>query len=386
MATWRPQTFTKEATQADVDPQIVSSARKIGEAIVAVHPDLPPIFTLRHLAHLSDVDYGFLRAVVARRGIDPYRVFKVRKRAVPGESFRRFRVICVPSPSLMQVQQWICKNILALIRPHASSVAYSKGNKLVEAARVHCEARWLIKMDVRNFFESINEIAVYRVFRACGYQALVAFELTRICTRIGDTSGRKNADRWAVTKKRDGIPDYARVWKMGHLPQGAPTSPMLANLAVRNFDLRLENLADENGLYYTRYADDITLSSAADLKRSIAGRLIGQITHSMSRHGLSPNATKTRIVPPGARRVVLGLLIDGPTPRLTREFKLSMRQHLYYLEHEEVGPAAHAASRGFVAIAGMKNHLLGLAAFAKQIEPAYGDQVTARLLAVPWPV
>lgn len=386
MATWRPQTFSKDAAKTAVDPEIISRARKVGEAVVAVHPELPPIFTLRHLAHLSGVDYGFLRAVVSRRNAAPYRVFRIRKRAIPGDAFRRFRVICVPHPPLMQVQRWICQNILALIRPHAASVAFSKGDTLVEAARLHCGSRWLIKMDVRNFFESINEIAVYRVFRACGYQALVAFELTRLCTRAGSPGLRKNSDRWRVTKERKVISDYTRLWRMGHLPQGAPTSPMLANLAVRNFDRQLESIAKDHGLYYTRYADDITFSSTTDIARGTAGQIIGQVSHAMVRHGLSPNATKTRIATPGSRRVVLGLHVEGPAPRLCREFKLNMRRHLHYLEKDGVGPAGHAAARGFVAISGLKHHLLGLASYARQIEPAYGNQMTSRLLAVAWPV
>ena len=48
-------------------------------------------------------------------------------------------------------------------------MAFSPGDTLVAAASPHCGCKWLVKMDVRNFFESINEIAAYRVFRSLGY-------------------------------------------------------------------------------------------------------------------------------------------------------------------------------------------------------------------------
>ena len=83
---------------------------------------------------------------------------------------------------------------------------------------------------------------------------------------------------------------------------------------------------------------------------------------------------------------MLGLLVDSAEPRLTREFKSKMRQHLYYLESPDVGPLRHAERRGFSAVAGMKNHLLGLAAYALQIEKDYGEALVKRLRAVSWPV
>ncbi len=63
-----------------------------------------------------------------------------------------------------------------------------------------------------------------------------------------------------------------------------------------------------------------------------------------------------------------------------------MRMHLYYLKHAEVGPLRHAERRGFSSIAGLRNHLLGLAAYAIQIEMEYGLELKARLEAIQWPL
>ena len=63
-----------------------------------------------------------------------------------------------------------------------------------------------------------------------------------------------------------------------------------------------------------------------------------------------------------------------------------MQQHLYYLESPDVGLLKHAYQRGFSAVAGMRNHLLGLAAYACQVEKDYGEALVKRLRAVPWPL
>ena len=59
-----------------------------------------------------------------------------------------------------------------------------------------------------------------------------------------------------------------------HLPQGAPTSPALANLSAYRLDLRLAGLAESAGIVYSRYADDLALSSSAFLGRAQVERLV----------------------------------------------------------------------------------------------------------------
>ena len=117
---------------------------------------------------------------------------------------------------------------------------------------------------------------------------------------------------------------------MGHLPQGAPTSPMLANLAVSALDERLSMLAEKHGLIYTRYADDMMFSTNDNSwERSVTPNFIGAVYKELGAEGLSPNVAKTVVSSPGARRIVLGLLVDKDTPRLTRHFRSQLRQHLY---------------------------------------------------------
>lgn len=386
MTKWRPQPYRRQGESKGINPQILDNAIAAGQAVIDVDAALPPVFTLRHLAHLTGADYGLLRAIIKRAIENPYRVFRIRKR--PSESGeRRYRTICAPDPALLGVQRWIAEYILSRGRTHSASTAYSKGSRLIAAAEPHCECRWLIKLDVKNFFESISEISAYRAFRRLGYQPLVAFELSRLSTRLGSSTVLRRRKRW----RKDNMTQHQVIQaykhsRMGHLPQGAPTSPMLANLAMVTFDEQLSVLAARHGVTYTRYADDIALSTCQqNFNRSLAAKLIGQVYALMGKHGLSPNRTKTRVVPPSGRKVVLGLLVDGKAPRLTREFKSALRMHLHFLRHPEVGPASHAARRGFASVAGLRNHLVGLLSFAQQIEPEYAKARDKEFASVNWP-
>lgn len=386
MADWRPQHYRKNGLELGVDPTTLENSISAAEVITSVDPRLPPVLTLKHLAHLTDADYGLLRAIVSRQDEDPYRVFRIRKR--PSENGeKRFRTICVPDPSLLRVQRWIAQEVVALGRPHSASTAYSKGSRIIEAAKPHCGCRWLIKLDVRNFFESITEISAFRAFRRFGYQPLVAFEMTRLCTRLGGRTLLRRRKRWTDSGREKNYPiRIYRRHRMGHLPQGAPTSPMLANLAMVDFDAKVSAIALEAGLTYTRYADDLAFStSAVRFDRLQASQLIGKIYAVMGDYGLSPNSTKTRVLGPGTRKTVLGLLVDGAQPRLSREFKANLRMHLYYLQHPAIGPTIHAARRGFTAVGGLRNHVRGLISYARQIEPAYAALRETEFYKVRWP-
>lgn len=392
MTLWNSQLFRADARKNGTSEDVIARAIAIAESTIAVNRELPPIFSLRHIAHLVDVDYGFLRAAVSRKLREPYRVFRIGKRpSRNGE--QRYRTITVPCAELRKVQGWVSQAILSKVRPHPASVAFSKGDRLIAAAAVHTNSQWLIKLDVSDFFESISERSVYKVFRSLGYQPLVSFELARICTRLGGPSTHASSFRWrSVEGKWASIGCYSvksirGLPTVGHLPQGAPTSPMLANLAMIEFDARIVSIAERYGLRYTRYADDIALSTCdKNYTRSRCHRVIREIYSEMSREGLLPNLAKMRITPPGGRKVVLGLTVDGDRPRLPREFKANLRQHLYYLNKSDIGPVHHARARGFDSVSGLRNHLLGLASFAKQIDDEFGRSFTKSLNAIDWPV
>lgn len=383
MSAWRSQPYIAEGKSRGISDDILQNAVSTAAYTLSVNRQLEPILTLGHLAQLAQTDYALLRAIASRRFNDPYKVFRIKKRPSSDEE-RRFRVICVPDPQLMQTQRWLAQRVLAHGTPHDASFAYAPGSKIIDAARQHCEARWLIKLDIKNFFESISEIDVYRVFRELGYQALVSFEMARLCTRLGTETLARMRSRWrAAGQKYNAVPEYRR-FRLGHLPQGAPTSPMLANMAVRSLDQRITSLALELGLTYTRYADDLALSTKAKMfSRENAQHVIKSVYRIIGTEGFSPNVTKTALISPGARKIVLGLLVNGKVPRLSREFRQTLRQHLYFLS--TVGPVEHARKRGFAAVAGLRHHVEGLVRFASGIDGEFGRACSVQLKSVKWP-
>ncbi len=379
---WDSQTFIAGARSANVDPAIISAALGHANAIRSVSTDLPVVFTLAHLAHLSGVSQRYL-VEVAGRGIDPYRDYIARKRQAPSDSAvsRRYRTICMPDPELKKVQRWLQQNMLSKIRPHAASTAYSEHDTVCAAASRHVNARWLLKIDIERFFESIKEPYIASVFERLGYPDLLSFQLARLCTRLPSVKSRKE-----IFKRRSkpalGLMQYEWI---GFLPQGAPTSPHLANLVMRRFDGRVMAAARKAGLRYSRYSDDMIFSTTGSFSRGQAEAFVHDIYDILGAYGFEANRTKTSIAAPGARKIVLGLLVDRDKPRLTRDFRANIEMHLHYLERQGFGPVRHAKARKFDSVIGLRHHLEGLVAFASQIDRPYGNRLKGRLRAIMWP-
>lgn len=383
MSDWRPQLYRSQAKAVGVTEDVVRAANKTATAIRRANNRVPVVLTLNHLSQLSGVPYGFLRKVVSRELLDPYRAFQLLKRPLPDEPVR-FRRITVPHPPLMNAQKWIASKILVHGRVHDASVAFAPKSTLLGATQPHCQAQWLIKIDVKSFFESVSERLVYRAFRDLGYEPLVAFEMTRICTRVGSIEYRRKIKSWSVDKnlwptiKAYGFP------LMGHLPQGAPTSPMLANLSVVPLDEAIQKIADANGLTFTRYADDLALSTtSSNFSRDDAQAIIFEVYQKLQWFGLKPNLLKTVVSPPGTRKILLGLYVDRDVPRLSRNYKSNLRKHLYYLN--KFGPSEHASRCKSASVYGLKAHIEGLISHAAQIEPDYAALCYERLSTVDWP-
>ncbi|MBC58962.1 MULTISPECIES: reverse transcriptase family protein [Rhodobacterales] len=387
MRTWNSQRYFAEGLAAGVDESILNNAIATAEHTLRQPSPGPPILTLGHLGHLAGVDVGILKTYASRQDADPYREFSIRKRPIPGQP-PRYRTIAVPEPPLLRVQTWIASEVLRHAPCHSASTAFAPGSRLAQAAARHCRAVWMVKIDLRNFFESLTEIDVHRVFLERGYQPLVAFELARLCTRLRDKHRNDTAvlpQRRTPKFRHSSLTSLYPRDLLGVLPQGAPTSPMLANLAVRDLDERLTAIAKTFGVRYSRYADDLTFSTTRkSFGRSRAHDLVGRVYETLAARGLAPNQSKTTIVSPGARKVVLGLLVDGDTPKLTRDFRSRLRKHLYHISAPDQGPVQHAARRGFASVEGLRQHLLGLIAFAGQIDPVYAAKCRAILDSSDW--
>jgi len=372
---WNPQQYRVAGIEQGIPSDSIEAAIVQAEAVIRRVPSLPAILTLKHLSLRAQVDYRILRGIVEREQ-ESYRSFVLKKRS------GGWRQINIPSPLLMRTQKWIAVHVLRDQPVHQDSFAFAPDSSIVKCANRHTGAKWLVKMDITDFFGSINELQAFRVFRTLGYQPLVCFELARICTYLPRKSRRYSQRSWVVWRKHPTISAYQQKY-FGRLAQGAPTSPMLSNLFMYKLDEQIAALALSSGLTYTRYSDDLTFSTRNDFDRRRATELVSNVSKVLRRAGLSPNAKKTVIVPPGARKVVLGLLVDGASPRLSREFKNKLRQHLYFLE--SVGPFKHASVREFESVGGLYRHVRGLIDFSNMIEPVYAAELLRRFLAIAWP-
>jgi RNA-directed DNA polymerase len=351
-----PNLYRSEGAKRAIDPLIVERALQQAEAVE--RKKLPALLSLAHLAHLTAIKYAYLREIVERK-TDPYKPFRIGKRK--GGT----RLISAPEPLLLALQRWITKNILNKIDVHHASCAYAPKSSPAKCAMRHLGAAWLVKVDIHDFFENITERAAWRVFRSAGYQPLVSLELARLCTRVphGATA---LSDKWYLRNlNRYSIKPY-RARFLGYLPQGAPTSPMLANLASIRLDKALQGLADRYGLVYTRYSDDIAFSTGAAFDRKRAGQLILDVERLFAAFGHALHRKKISVSPPTARKIVLGLLVNGTKLRLTGPYRHKLADHVRGVER--FGLHAHKEHRHFASLWGMVRHIQGLLSYAESIE------------------
>lgn len=144
------------------------------------------------------------------------------------------RTIDAPIAPLKAVQRRILRRLLARLKAHPVATGFERGHSIVSNAAFHHGRAVVVRMDVKDFFASTTAGRIRRYFRGIGWDADAAELLTKLCTHDG------------------------------RLPQGAPTSPRLSNLVNYPLDARLEGLAGSLGARFTRYADDMTFSFAAD--------------------------------------------------------------------------------------------------------------------------
>jgi RNA-directed DNA polymerase len=319
-----------------------------------------PVYSLAHLANLTGASWRLLRDIVARRR-DPYLDISRPKRN------GRTRSISSPEPVLMDVQRWLLHKALCACEVHPSSYAYRRHHSIVDCARMHIGAKWLVKLDIQSFFDSVGERRVYRTFAELGYPRLLSLEFARLCTRTAASGGAYRDYRRYHHKA-----PYA-VTVGGVLPQGAPTSGTLANVAMFRVDTELSEFALAEGLVYTRYSDDLTFSAGPGFSRQRASAVVNGAVATLGRAGFRLHRAKTRIVPPGARHIVLGLLVTDEHVRLLPAYKRRLEIHVRGVE--KFGIAEHAQHRKFDSILSMINHVDGCIAFAASVEPTFAGRL-----------
>lgn len=376
METWSAHQLYQNASK-EHDDYTARALRAYAQNLRA--QGLPVIFTLGHLSKITGVSYAMLKESVNRqREASNYRMYAVKKRS----GGRRF--IHSVSTDLFRVQQFINQFILQSRAPHSSSFAFHGSGGIRKCAEQHCEAKWLFQYDLKDFFYDVTEIDVFRIFQSMGYRNLLAFELARLCTTTHLPKWQKRLLFHHGESSGDGpvLPYHDRTGVIGVLPQGAPTSPMLSNLAARELDELLQEYATENGFTYTRYADDLTFSTAG-LGRLSVTSVDRAIVHRIRKARFRENEKKTRVARPGSKKLVLGLLVDCGVPRISKETYKKIDSHLHAVPI--YGWEATARHWGFDSAFGFFNHLSGWIAFIKDVDALRWQDFVTRFAKLPVP-
>lgn len=293
-----------------------------------------------------------------------YRYRWLAKRGVP-------RLLEVPKPRLRELQRRLLRAVLRPVPVHPAAHGFVPGRSAVTGARRHTGAAVVVRFDLAAFFATVTAPAVYGRFRALGYPEAVAHALTGLTTHrtpvhvlSGLPPGGSPADRTA-----------ARLWwSAAHLPQGAPTSPALANLCATGLDRRLTGLARALDATCTRYADDLTFSGGPALA---AGRLERAVAAIAADEGFTLNPAKTLVRGAGARQVVTGIVVNDH-PAVPREefdrFKALLHNCVVH------GPRTQdrEGHRDF------RGHLAGRLGWFEAVDPVRARRLRERFDAIAW--
>ena len=286
------------------------------------------------------------------------------------------RLIERPKARLKAIQRRLLHEILDWIPAHESAHGFTRGRSVRSHAAAHTGRYVVVGLDLEDFFASVVAGRVFGIFRTAGYPEPVAHVLTAL------TTNAVPVEEWAsVPRPRDPglVGAHHRLGRRlatPHLPQGAPTSPALANLAAFVLDRRLAALARATGVTYTRYADDLTFSGPASLLRG-ADRFRSSVADIAREEGFRVNERKSTLMTRAGRQRVCGVVVN-------------QRLNVARTEYDELKAILHNAARSGPAsqnrhaVADFRAHLLGRIAWVESLHPGRGERLRARFEVIDW--
>ncbi len=223
-----------------------------------------------------------------------YRSFEVPKRN--GGT----RTISAPCPQLKLLQRHLA-TLLYICRDHIDQTSqrrvlshgFRRRHSIFTNAKPHKRRRYVLNLDIQDFFPSLNFGRVRGFFIKNRDFALNE----KIATIIAQIACHENM-----------------------LPQGSPCSPVIADLIAHPMDVRLAQLARKHGVTYTRYADDLTFSTGQKQFPSPLAVYSGQghewavgseLAGVIKAAGFAVNSDKTRLQSRNGRQVVTGLTVNA---------------------------------------------------------------------------
>lgn len=261
-----------------------------------------------------------------------YKVYSIPKRS--GGT----RTIAQPAKETKFLQRWLINNIFEDLPLHECATAYKKNSSIKKNADAHKNNIYIFKYDFRDFFSSINETDLIQHFTKY------------LINNISENDIRLVARLSCIFNKQS----QARV-----LSIGAPSSPLLSNSVMFDFDCEVSNWCNNNGFVFTRYADDITISTSKKGNSLLLNEYVSKAIFNLSYPKIQLNSDKTIHLSKKHQRRVTGLII-------TNENQLSIGR----FTKRKISALIHQFK-----LAKLSNddtfYLQGLLGFAKNIEPEF---------------
>jgi hypothetical protein len=279
------------------------------------------------------------------------------------------RLIEASKVRLKQLQRRILSDILQRIPAHASVHGFVPGRSIKTFAAPHAGKDAVLRIDLCDFFPSVRATRVQALLRTAGYPEPVANLLTGLCTNTTPPDVLNGLAPAALQAARN-------LYSRPHLPQGAPTSPALANLCCYRMDCRLSGLAHSIGAAYTRYADDLA-SSGGTLARN-PQRFATHVADIITNEGFHVHHRKTRIMRQGVRQHLAGLVVNQH-PNIRRSDYDGLKAIL--TNCVRLGPA----SQNRESHPRFRQHLEGRINFIQMIHPERAQRLRRLFRQITWP-
>ncbi|HEY3705980.1 MAG TPA: reverse transcriptase family protein [Terracidiphilus sp.] len=332
-------------------------------------PDIPNLAALAQWLRLSPSELEWFadqKGLLTRRVDTRLRHYSYR---LLRKSSGGMRLIEAPKQHMRAIQRQILREILESIPVHAAAHGFVKGRSIRTFAALHAGRAVVLRMDLMDFFPSFTRARVQALFRMCGYPEGVADLVGGLCTSVAPRSLFAHLDFEHAASARE-------LYGRAHLPQGAPTSPALANVCAYRMDCRLEGLARTSGAVYTRYADDLAFSGDEDFAHR-AERFAASVAAIALDENFRVHFRKTRIMRQGVRQHLAGLVVNAHLNVPRRECDLLKAMLTNCIRH---GPAQQNRD----GLADFRSHLQGRVSFVESINPARGGRLRVLFEQIQW--
>lgn len=285
---------------------------------------LPPVVSKRCLAVLFGYSIPFM-STLSENSSKYYRSFTIT-------TGKKTRSIKAPRVALKVIQKWFGYHLAESIPFDPYVYGFVPGRSSIDAAAKHCRSAWVYSVDIENFFPTTRDDVVKEELVRIGYSEYGAKLITRLCCY-------KNP---------------REIKERPYLGQGAPSSPVLSNLVMKPIDKKLNLLADNLGITFTRYVDDIVFSGISAFPESLGKDV--EIIFNETSWKLSPNKKYFADAHKGQRLKVHGLLVNGEKPRLTKGYRNKIRAYKHLYNNNEIQPKDENRIKGHILYAESVNN------------------------------